>query len=154
MVLLNLTSENKNEVLHHLNGGKPTLVLFYANWCGHCTKFKSEWTKIKHDLVRNPHLNVAQIEHSNYEFIPDHLRINAFPTLQMIRYGRPMASFIGSRDHASVMKFALSSIGETGAVTPKKKPAAPPKKKAAPVRVAPTKKKPVRVVRKKQAPKQ
>lgn len=136
MVLLNLTEENASQFNTMLGGAKPTVTLFYANWCGHCTAFKSEWMKISKDLARYKTFNVAQVEHSKYGLIPEHLRMNAFPTIQIIRLGRPMGSFVGTRNYDNVVKFALSSVGEKVLPPVRKNPI---HKKAAP---APMKRKP------------
>ena len=30
--------------------GKCALVFFYADWCGHCQRFKPEWNKFKNEM--------------------------------------------------------------------------------------------------------
>ena len=35
----------------------PWIILFYANWCGHCTHMKPEWNKFKSSIPKG--LNVA-----------------------------------------------------------------------------------------------
>ena len=30
-----------------------TVTLYYADWCGHCVKFKPEWEKFKIDAAKN-----------------------------------------------------------------------------------------------------
>jgi thioredoxin-like negative regulator of GroEL len=68
--------------------------------------FKPEWSKIVSELSNQHGLNIAQVEHGNYGLIPEHLRMNAFPTIQIIRFGHPTASFMGTRTLSNVVKFA------------------------------------------------
>jgi len=44
----------------YINGDKPALVLFYANWCGHCTKLKPTWIKTA-KLAEEKDLTMIQI---------------------------------------------------------------------------------------------
>lgn len=123
VVLGDLNQGNLETFGKTISGGKPTLVLFHANWCGHCKMFRPEWSRVVSELSHEDGLNIAQVEHGSYGLIPEHLRMNAFPTIQIIRYGRPMANFMGTRTFQNVIKFAKQH-----SLSPKKEEA--PKKKA------------------------
>lgn len=125
MKLVELQSENKDEFFHMLGGAKPTMVLFYADWCGHCQRFQPEWEKIHRELSHYNGINVAQVSHNFLPLMPSHLQVQGFPTLQMIRRGVPVETYMGSRTRDSIVKFALDFIGEK----PKPKKVAAPKKK-------------------------
>jgi len=45
------------------NSRNGTVVLFYADWCGHCTKFKPIWNKIKQS---NKQYKFREIEHTDF----------------------------------------------------------------------------------------
>ena len=42
--------ESNAEELEQTISGKKALVLFHADWCGHCKKFMPEWNKISNEV--------------------------------------------------------------------------------------------------------
>ena len=46
-----LNLKKSSSVVDHFDnsGKKGTLILFYADWCGHCSTFKPIWNKLKMD---------------------------------------------------------------------------------------------------------
>ena len=67
---------------------KPCLVLFHANWCGHCKKMKPEWDKFKKDNnASNSGVIALDVESDeNKEVINKH-GIKGFPTIKFFPNG-------------------------------------------------------------------
>lgn len=64
------------------------IVLYYANWCGHCQNMKPEWEAFKSKCKKDPkykHLHVAEVES---EFIDNTKAVNevqGFPTIKFYK---------------------------------------------------------------------
>ena len=41
------------------------ITLFYANWCGHCVKFKPDWNKFKGMIADLPDVSTHEFEDSD-----------------------------------------------------------------------------------------
>jgi thiol-disulfide isomerase/thioredoxin len=76
------------------------LVLFYANWCGHCTKIKPLWTeaaeKANNDSKRMLMVNVGEDDPAQKELIKKY-KIDGFPTILVFQDGKPQP-YNGTRD--------------------------------------------------------
>lgn len=89
------THENIDQ---YLNGKNPTLVLFYANWCGHCKKLKPTWeeatktaeksglTMVQIDVGGNDN-DSEEITKKNAE-ITKKYNIDGYPTIILFKDGR------------------------------------------------------------------
>ncbi|NBV76985.1 hypothetical protein EBR66_02400 [bacterium] len=68
----------------HIKNNVVTLLLIYADWCGHCKTFKSDmWSK----LVSNPNrkIAVAQINENMLSHSPySDLKIDGYPSVSLI----------------------------------------------------------------------
>lgn len=87
---------------------KKTLVLFYADWCGHCKKFMPEWdnevtpeiTPLGIQVVRvNVGGNTAEEEALKNEY-----KVKGFPTIVYIKNGTPI-EYDGPRTKEEIKKF-------------------------------------------------
>ena len=63
---------------------KPSLVLFHADWCGHCKKMMPEWKKFKSQNKLN--VLPIDVESENKEIMNKH-GINGFPTIKFFPNG-------------------------------------------------------------------
>jgi thiol-disulfide isomerase/thioredoxin len=83
---MEITEDNISQLVNQTGGGKPCYILIYANWCGHCTKFKPTWEKLNKEM---PEVFLAQIESSvidNIQNKPEFIKnIIGFPTIREIR---------------------------------------------------------------------
>lgn len=71
-----------------IKGPGNVIVLYYADWCGHCVRFKPEWAKFKSEMARkHPNLcTVAEVEQSHLSNVPA-AQVQGYPT---IKFYRPM----------------------------------------------------------------
>ncbi len=73
-----------------IKGPGNVIVLYYADWCGHCVRFKPEWAKFKAEMARK-HSNlctVAEVEQSHLSNVPA-AQVEGYPT---IKFYRPMGA--------------------------------------------------------------
>ncbi len=65
----------------------PTkITLYYANWCGHCQRFKPVWEELKKELKA---LNVesAEYEDGQNKKEIEKAGVNGFPTIRITKNG-------------------------------------------------------------------
>ena len=69
-----------------IKGPGNVIVLYYADWCGHCVHFKPEWAKFK-TLMARKHPNmctVAEVEQSHLSNVPA-AQVEGYPTIKFYR---------------------------------------------------------------------
>lgn len=69
------------------NSEKPTLVDFYAPWCGPCQMMAGILKQVKEQL--GDQVNIVKINTDNYPQIATQHRIEALPTLVLFKDGKP-----------------------------------------------------------------
>lgn len=103
-----LTSSDATNLSTKLNKGK-WLVLYYANWCGHCQTMKPEWQKTVQNLKNNKNLNIAEVESESVSYIQPKVEIVGFPSLKMYNNGKQIDEFEGQRTADIMQSFALKN---------------------------------------------
>ena len=63
-----------------LEGGDK-LVLFYADWCGHCKKMMPEWQKFQKEFNGKEGINIINVESEDKSIMKKH-GIDGFPTIK------------------------------------------------------------------------
>ena len=94
--------------------GKCALVFFYADWCGHCQRFKPEWNKFKNQM-NNKKINgkvlVIMECSSDEEDLMKEYDINGYPTLKLLdANGREIKEFSDQRNSANLKNFVNSNM--------------------------------------------
>jgi thioredoxin-like negative regulator of GroEL len=113
-------SKDVKELEKGLKIGPITIVLIYADWCGHCTRFKEDvWSK----LTSKPHnVNLASIHHDQLEKTSlRNANIKGYPSVLVVgKDGKP-AVFNGDEDPTNAMPNAdletLEKIANSDAKT-------------------------------------
>ena len=82
---IDIKSEDKlNELNRRISIGPVTLVFVYADWCGHCQRFKPEMDKLEKTPGRS-----VQIARINDEMLPKSMisknKISGYPSLMLIK---------------------------------------------------------------------
>jgi thiol-disulfide isomerase/thioredoxin len=88
------------------------VILYYADWCPHCTSMKPEWNKFANKYQNNPHINVADVE-SNFvgNIGEEHKQnIQGFPSIVSCMKGRKVSDFTGERTSDGFDTFANSTF--------------------------------------------
>ena len=90
--------------LKKMKGGNDTkgeLILFKADWCGYCTRFKPVWDKLTE--------NYTKVKYTVYDADKDQKTmlkygITSFPTI-MFNNGKEVEKFQGERDEHSLVSY-------------------------------------------------
>jgi len=81
----------------------PTLVLFYAPWCVHCTQFMPIYQNIANQLEQNGiTLTCGMINCDTYKAVPDAFALRGFPTLILFVKGKQL-TYKGQRTVSDLM---------------------------------------------------
>lgn len=75
----NVSDANKAETLLHSDCA--SLVLIYADWCGHCHTYLPQWNAYENLPRRNA--NILKVHHDMVEHIPtiQHAKIKGYPSV-------------------------------------------------------------------------
>ena len=102
-------------------------VLFYADWCGHCQRFKPEWSRCKemhHQQQNNPY-KLADIESAALDALkgkmsdmPSLVDVSGFPTISMYDNGKKTADYNGERTADALMTFLNQQYKEPASHIP------------------------------------
>jgi glutaredoxin len=94
--------ELKQKQLSKQTGGnntKPTIILYKADWCGHCNKFKEVWKRMdknKYDLITYDSEKDSQLIKDN--------EIQGFPTIIIVKNGIK-TEYNGNRTEKDINNF-------------------------------------------------
>ena len=64
---------------------KPTMVLFYAPWCGHCKTMKPDYERLREKYKKNPNKNVVMINCDDHKDFASKAGVQGFPTLRLYK---------------------------------------------------------------------
>jgi thiol-disulfide isomerase/thioredoxin len=76
-----------------LQNGRTTFVLIWADWCGHCHRYKPTWEKLAKIPGRNA--NIASVHHDMQEKIPElaDAKIQGYPSVVKVTPGGEIEEF-------------------------------------------------------------
>lgn len=89
---------------------KPIIVLFFMNGCPHCEMMMPDWKRAVEQFQGGSHRGralTAEVEYSAMASLPPQLRtiVNGFPTILVIKDGKPGAEYAGDRSAESILAF-------------------------------------------------
>ena len=100
---LNLTSENFGQ---YINGEKPILIDFYANWCKPCKMMNpviEDFSK-----KQNGKVIVGKVNVDEQPGIASRYEVMSIPTFILFRKGRPISAVIGAVSEPELERRLLS----------------------------------------------
>jgi len=96
------------------------IVLYYAEWCGHCNEMKPEWdnvVKLLSDLginnkttkTQQPIIHVADVESKHIPELKHKPAIEGYPTIKMYNDGKEVAKYQDERVADKITTFAMNN---------------------------------------------
>lgn len=84
------------------------VVLYYAEWCGHCSQMKPEWNKFKSSCNKN--VNIGEVEHSSMDLLHKRPEIKGYPTIRMYNNNTEVGEFEQERTEDKMLDFVNSHL--------------------------------------------
>ncbi len=94
---INLKKKLNNEMTG--GGNKVDVILFKAEWCGHCVKLKPTWGKLQEKF--NKKFNFITYDADKDTKIFEKYKVDAFPTI-ILQDGEHKKEYDGPRDMESL----------------------------------------------------
>lgn len=86
------------------SNSKSDLILFKADWCGHCNNFKPVWNKIQNTLNNQVNIKTYDADTSTHKSHFEKYNVQGFPTLILV-HNNKIIEYSGSRDLESITDF-------------------------------------------------
>ncbi|KKY18909.1 putative disulfide isomerase [Phaeomoniella chlamydospora] len=109
--VIDLTPDNFDSVV--LKSGTPSLVEFFAPWCGHCKNlapiYEELATSLKH---KSDKIQIAKVDADNHKELGKKFGVQGFPTLKYFdgKSDKP-TEYSSGRDLESLQKFIADKTG-------------------------------------------
>ena len=112
MYIINVRNENDLSRYNNLVKKVPSIVMFYADWCGHCNNFKPHWKDFER-LAKKQHKEndfmIARINEPFVNRVEGHSNVSGFPTIYHLMNGQHNADYEKQRDVDGLIEF-LSEV--------------------------------------------
>lgn len=109
---LKVSSTDTADSLSNLLKDGEWMVLYYADWCGHCNAMKPEWEKVVSRMSEckdTRHINIADVKSDFIDELKQKPQVDGFPTIKMYNKGKEIAVFGDERNADKIEKFAISN---------------------------------------------
>jgi thiol-disulfide isomerase/thioredoxin len=114
---IQVKNDNDASKLSNLLKSGNWMVLYYAEWCGHCKAMKPEWQKAvesmttKNQAKQIQNINIADVISDQIPQLTHKPDIKGFPTINIYVNGKPKATFSDSspRDAKNIRQFAMDN---------------------------------------------
>ena len=91
---------------NEINQEKPQLMLFKAEWCGHCRNFKESWEALKEHV---PQVDFITYDADSNEEKMKEYGVQSFPTL-MLKKNDEILEFNQERNIDNIVKFVNENL--------------------------------------------
>jgi protein disulfide-isomerase A6 len=108
--VLDLIPSNFDDVV--LKSGKPTLVEFFAPWCGHCKNLAPVYEDLAQVFASSKDVQIAKVDADAEKSLGKRFGVQGFPTLKFFdgKSDKP-SDYNGGRDLESLTKFITENTG-------------------------------------------
>lgn len=97
-----------NEVYINPNITKknPGMLFVYANWCGHCQRFKSTFNELQQQLGSDfPLVSLEDVELNKNTTLSKSLQVQGFPTIKFFdQNGKIIGNYNKNRDKQTILE--------------------------------------------------
>jgi len=100
--------ESSSDPASVMKSTKPTIVFFYAPWCGHCKNAKPEFEKLMEMVKGRKDVDAAMINADENQEIAQAEGVQGFPTIKYYQKGpanKANREYMGDRSAEDMMKF-------------------------------------------------
>lgn len=88
----------------------PTLIMFYAPWCGHCKKMKPDYSKAAAVIKSlNIRARLGAVDCTTNPAVTEKYKITGFPTIKLFANGRFISDYQGARTSEELLNFMRNS---------------------------------------------
>lgn len=94
---------------------KITVVLYYADWCGHCKDFKPVWEELK-DAFKTINVKYEEYEADNNPKEIEKAHVQGFPTI-IIKHNGEEEEYQKGRDFETLFKYIEDKKEQMGGAT-------------------------------------
>jgi len=103
----------KDNVKQKLDKNLPSLILFHAEWCGHCKTLMPIWDAIS-NFIPSKKLNVLKVSCVEKEKECSNIKeVKGYPTIMFVNLKENnIVIYSGERTAESIIQFINDSIGE------------------------------------------
>jgi len=94
---------------NQMSGGgdsQEEIILFKAEWCGHCKSFAPTWQKLSEDNNLKNKVKFVMYDSEDKDKLKEY-GIEGFPTI-FYKSGDKNIEYVGNRDEGSIREFILS----------------------------------------------
>ncbi|EED22025.1 disulfide isomerase (TigA), putative [Talaromyces stipitatus ATCC 10500] len=108
--VLDLLPSNFEEVA--IKSGKPTLVEFFAPWCGHCKNLAPVYEELAQTFSFSDKVQIAKVDADEHRSLGKQFGVQGFPTLKFFdgKSDTPI-EYSGGRDLESLSAFITEKTG-------------------------------------------
>ena len=103
-----INAEDASNLSNLLKNGN-WLVLYYAEWCGHCKDMKPEWDNVVNKFENSDISNIAEIESEYVKSLVLPPIIEGYPTIKMYNNGNEIAQFNDERNADKIEQFVINN---------------------------------------------
>jgi len=89
------------------NGSDPMLIMYYANWCGHCKRAKPEFQRLMDSYQGNVKVSMIDCEAPENKGIAQEQQIKGFPTIRYYPSGlnENFQEYSGDRTYSNFIEY-------------------------------------------------
>lgn len=89
--------------------GKPLIIWYYADWCGHCKDMEPAWEHFK-KKCKDVKISLAKINSDAVKHLKKDPEVQGYPTIQFHNNGKKQSEFNSDRTPEELLKFTLDNM--------------------------------------------